>query len=227
MKAFYILLGIVLCLLVIGSIALVLVSSSTSHHVISSSHPYFQTSASKHGEKYEVQQQVIGDHFDYVAYEQMVAEKQKERRNNEKYAIVTSQWKQERDFFSAEEARIEEFCKENGYFYCQDVTYTCDRDNECWKVVIRCDETDFEPSKLRYFHYDKRKDCRQWNAEVVRGSRFDYDELNQQDFSDASVQVRSRVRESTLQPVPEPVLNNSTGSHSDQILPPCSDLVPC
>lgn len=194
MKILYGTLAVALSLLIIVSVVVVFMPEAK----IRQEQPYFQSTSVAHGQKYAVQQKVVGDYFDYAAHEQRLAEKQKETRENQRYAILTSLWKKESDFFAAEQARIEEFCMENGFFYCQDITYACDKEDTCWKVVITCDDVDFEPSRLRYFDYDKRKDCRQWDAKIIHRSKFEYEELDRQDFSDAGVQLGRRIRESVL-----------------------------
>lgn len=219
MKALYSIMGVFVGLIVIISAVLVM---QQPQQQVSTAQPYFQSVAVQHGLKYAVQNSVIGDGFDRSAYEQRIAERQQKRRAEEKYWTLTTLWQQEKDFFAAEEARIKEYCKENGYFYCEDVAYTCDKEDECWKVVITCDNVDFDPSKLRYFDYDKRKDCRQWDAELLRGSKFDYEDLSKQDLSDAGVQLGRRVRESVREQPEQlhPIENTTREEPEPPGLPP-------
>lgn len=97
-------------------------------------------------------------------------EKQKLNEDLDEYNTKKALWdkekkEQEDGKFWSEEDRIKDYCKENGYLKCITIKDTCLEDG-CHKVTIECEDSEFDPSKLKWCDYDPDKECEKYNIVV-------------------------------------------------------------
>jgi hypothetical protein len=97
-------------------------------------------------------------------------QKQKQIEQLDEYETKTKVWntqkkKLEEGEFWSEEARIEDYCLENGYLKCIKITETCIKSG-CYKVAIECEDYDFDATELEWDDYDKDDECEEYNIVV-------------------------------------------------------------
>lgn len=130
---------------------------------------------------FEHTEQFLTDAEKQALFEQQ----QQQREAIDEYQVRTKAWKTEEETFEAEERRLEAYCNEEGYTYCNTLTYTCLEEHECNKVQLACEDSGFD--RERFLRTLSRKyDCNDWEITVLKDD-FNYNEIDLVDFSDAGM----------------------------------------
>lgn len=109
-------------------------------------------------------------------------EQQQRKEQLDEYYARTEAWNRNEKTLQDEEQRLEAYCNDVGYLVCNNLKYTCLKEEKCNFVKLECEDAGFDKDRL-FRTQSQKYECNNWDV-TVEDDTFWFHELEDTDFSE-------------------------------------------